>query len=167
MTSVQLRVLALSGLALASTLFCSSSTFAQDAPAVLPQYDASQNPAADVFHNFYPNSTSGANSASLYPSPVPTPANVGHTYYTYQPLMPHEMLYAHKRTYYTPMPAAGGYYTGGNGVDPGYGYNRTTISWGHHGFSRANLSFGGLSRSRSGKLGKNKRCGISGCKPCR
>ena len=52
MTSVQLRVLALSGLVLASTLLCSSSTFAQEAPAVLPQYDASKNPAADVFHNF-------------------------------------------------------------------------------------------------------------------
>jgi len=35
----------------------------------------------------------------LYPCPVPAPPSVGHTYITYQPLMPHEFLYRHRRTY--------------------------------------------------------------------
>ncbi len=32
--------------------------------------------------------------------PRPTPPLVGHTYITYQPLMPHEFLYRHHRCYY-------------------------------------------------------------------
>ncbi len=46
----------------------------------------------------------------------PRTANVGHTYYTYQPFMPHEMLYKHKRTYHR-------YY------DEGRGLTRTHIRY--------------------------------------
>lgn len=171
MTLTQMRALAVMGVALASTLTLTGTSFAQEgeAPAVLPQYGAAPTQGVDVFHNYYPNSAVGVNSASLYPAPIPTPANVGHTYYTYQPLMPHELLYAHKRVYYTPMPAAGGYYTGSN-CDPGYGYNRTTVSWGHHGFSRGTNPFGGFSRLRNGNHGLNGHCGacgVHGCKTCR
>ncbi|MCE9547329.1 MAG: hypothetical protein K8T25_17795, partial [Planctomycetia bacterium] len=48
----------------------------------------------------------GGVPAQLYISPRPTPALVGHTYITYQPLRPQEYLYHHQRTYYT-------YYGGG------------------------------------------------------
>jgi hypothetical protein len=33
--------------------------------------------------------------------------HVGHTYTTYQPLMPHEYLYRHTRSHYAYVPGAG------------------------------------------------------------
>ena len=66
---------------------------------------------------------SGGAAAQLYIAPRPTPAYVGHVYYTNEAVMPHELLYAHRRTfhryynegrgltraktrYYTPLPVA-------------------------------------------------------------
>jgi hypothetical protein len=65
----------------------------------------------DLFYNFY----SGPAYRSYYPgvpaemylSPRPTPPLVGHTWITYQPLMPHEFLYRHHRTYYRYYPHGG------------------------------------------------------------
>ena len=55
----------------------------------------------DLFYNYYvgPGACGGGIPAQLYLSPRPTPPWVGHTYVTYQPLMPHEFLYKHHRTY--------------------------------------------------------------------
>ncbi len=70
----------------------------------------------DLFYNFYvPNNCGGA-PAALYIAPRPIPAVVGHTYYTYQPLMPHEMLYPHYRTYR-------------QWYDDGRGVTRTKVAW--------------------------------------
>ncbi len=69
----------------------------------------------DLFYNFYVPNTRGAAGAA-YPAPYPTPSLVGHTYYTYQPLMPHEFLYQHHRTYHQ-------YY------NQGMGLNRTSVQW--------------------------------------
>ena len=52
----------------------------------------------DLFYNYYVDYPGGV-PAQLYTSPRPTPPLVGHTYITYQPLMPHEFLYVHNRTY--------------------------------------------------------------------
>ena len=52
----------------------------------------------------------------MYTAPQPVPAYVGQTYYTYQPLMPHEMLYKHHRRYHR-------YY------DEGRGITRTGVIW--------------------------------------
>ncbi|MEX0710782.1 MAG: hypothetical protein WD278_00445 [Pirellulales bacterium] len=64
---------------------------------------------ADLFYNYYAPSYAGGPPAQLYVSPRPTPPLVGHTYITYQPLMPHEFLYRHRRVYYrwdgSPIPA--------------------------------------------------------------
>jgi hypothetical protein len=80
--------------------------------AYRPFTEASQ---PDLFYNFYvPNNFGEA--AAAYPAPYPTPNLVGHVYYTYQPLMPHEFLYTHHRTYHQ-------YYNGGMGL------NRTTVHW--------------------------------------
>lgn len=77
-----------------------------------PYTEASQ---PDVFYNLYvPNNMGSA--AAAYPAPYPTPSLIGHTYYTYQPLMPHEFLYHHHRTYRQ-------YYNGGMGM------NRTKVHW--------------------------------------
>lgn len=54
----------------------------------------------DLFYNYYAGANSGANPASMYPSPGPAPPWVGHTFYTYQPFMPHEMMYKHHRIYH-------------------------------------------------------------------
>lgn len=77
-----------------------------------------ENSQPDVFFNVYAPNNMG-NTAAAYPAPYPTPSLVGHTYYTYQPLMPHEFLYKHHRTYHQ-------YYNGGMGM------NRTTVHWYHN-----------------------------------
>ncbi len=69
----------------------------------------------DLFYNFYTPDPQGQ-PAAAYPAPYPTPAVVGHTYYTYQPLMPHEFLYPHHRTYHQ--------YS-----DSGMGLTRTSVHW--------------------------------------
>jgi hypothetical protein len=70
----------------------------------------------DVFYNFYvPPMGDESVGAELYPCPRPTPAYVGYTYITYQPLMPHEFLYHHHRTYVTYHPDAP--------------RTRTTVTW--------------------------------------
>ena len=63
----------------------------------------------DLFYNFYVDPTCGGVGAQMYMAPGPVPPHVGHTYYTYQPFMPHEMLYKHKRTYHR-------YYNEGRGL---------------------------------------------------
>jgi len=70
----------------------------------------------ELFYNYYVPGTCGGVPAQLYLAPRPVPAVVGHTYYTYQPFMPHELLYQHNRRYYR-------YY------DNGRGMTRTRISW--------------------------------------
>lgn len=77
-----------------------------------------QSPQAStppMFVNYYgPAGPSGA-PAQLYVSPRPVPANVGHTWVTYQPLMPDEFLWQHHRRYVTPH---------------GWGRTKTCVSWG-------------------------------------
>ncbi|MEN6450061.1 MAG: hypothetical protein ABFC96_06195 [Thermoguttaceae bacterium] len=61
-----------------------------------------QGTAGDLFCNYYVPPVGCPNvGAKLYVSPRPTPPLVGHTYITYQPLMPHEFLYTHHRVYKT------------------------------------------------------------------
>jgi hypothetical protein len=71
----------------------------------------------DLFYNYYQNNNCGGMGAELYISPRPIPPHVGHTYITYQPLMPHEFLYHHHRTYHR-------YYNGGQGL------TRTHVKYG-------------------------------------
>lgn len=61
----------------------------------------------DLFANYYAYPHAGGIPAQMYISPRPTPPLVGHTYITYQPLMPHEFLYRHHRNYYTYHPYGG------------------------------------------------------------
>ncbi len=66
----------------------------------------------DLFYNYYTQGYSNGANAAMYQAPVPVPPNVGHTFYTYQPLNPDEMLYWHKERYH-------------NYYDHGRGLNRT------------------------------------------
>ena len=61
----------------------------------------------DIFYNYYVGPQPSGTAAQMYPSPRPVPPNVGHTYVTYPPLMPHEFLYGHKRSWYGHTPGAG------------------------------------------------------------
>ena len=70
----------------------------------------------DLFYNFYVPPSCGGVGAQMYLAPQPVPPHVGYTYYTYQPLMPHEMLYRHQRTYHR-------YYNEGRGM------TRTSVRW--------------------------------------
>ena len=62
--------------------------------------------AAELFYNHYVGAPAPV-PAQVYLSPRANPPLVGHTYITYQPLMPHEFLYHHKRTYYKHYPHGG------------------------------------------------------------
>jgi hypothetical protein len=72
--------------------------------------------ATNLFYNYYVQGASGAVPAQLYLSPRPTPPLVGHTYFTYQPLMPNEFLYRHHRVY--------------DRYDPDGGWTATKVHWG-------------------------------------
>lgn len=61
----------------------------------------------DLFYDYYVGPYGCNAAAQMYVAPLPVPANVGHTYVSYQPLMPHEMMYDHNRSYYTYNPGAG------------------------------------------------------------
>lgn len=70
----------------------------------------------ELFYNYYvPAHPNGGVGAQLYISPRPTPPMVGHTFITYQALMPHEFLYKHHRHYYR--------------YHPGSGYTKTRVCW--------------------------------------
>lgn len=70
----------------------------------------------DLFYNYYTEGLANRANAQMYLSPVPVPPNVGHTFYTYQPFLPHHMLYPHVDKYHR-------YYDGGRGM------NRTRASY--------------------------------------
>ena len=70
----------------------------------------------DLFYNYYVPGTCGGVPAAMYLAPHPVPPLMGHTYITYQPFMPHEMLYTHHRSYYR-------YYDGGRGM------TRVNVRW--------------------------------------
>jgi len=78
----------------------------------------------DLFYNYYVQGRNCDGSAGvpaqLYVSPRPTPPLVGHTYITYQPLLPQEFLYPHERTYKR-----------WNGPDAGV--TTTHVKWSHTG----------------------------------
>jgi hypothetical protein len=75
----------------------------------------------DLFYNYYAWPSCTDVGAQLYVSPRPVPEHVGHTYITYQPLLPHEFMYEHHRTYHR-------YYNGGQGL------NRTHVKYWHSPF---------------------------------
>lgn len=91
--------------ALLAVCSLTSSASGQDAYGSGPQ----------LFANQY---TQGASSqaAQMYLAPQPVPAWVGHTYYTYQPFYPHEMMYRHTDRFH-------------NYYDQGRGLNTTRVHY--------------------------------------
>jgi hypothetical protein len=64
----------------------------------------------DLFYNYYTNGMANRVNAQMYLSPLPVPPNVGHTFFTYQPFYPEEMLYWHKNKFHN-------YYDNGRGMN--------------------------------------------------
>ena len=69
----------------------------------------------------YTTQGAGSPSAAMYPAPHWSPILGAESYYTYQPLMPHEMMYQHSRNYYNYY--EGGYKGGGQGMV------KTSVRW--------------------------------------
>ncbi|OHB72270.1 MAG: hypothetical protein A2V70_10380 [Planctomycetes bacterium RBG_13_63_9] len=86
-------------------------------PDATPQAQAGGfRKSPDLFYNFYASpGVYGGVPAQLYLCPRPTPPLVGHTYVTYQPLMPHEFLHKHCRCY--------------TRIHPGGGCTKTFVIW--------------------------------------
>ena len=83
----------------------------------------------NLFSQYY---TQGAGQvhAEMYPAPHPVPRHVGSSYYTYQPLMPHEHMYAHGRDYYNYYATPASFYSDQCSRDRGsYGYTKTSVRW--------------------------------------
>lgn len=70
----------------------------------------------DLFYNYYTQGYANQANAQMYLSPLPVPPNVGHTFYTYQPFYPQEMMYWHSNRFHR-------YY------DNGRGMNRTKATY--------------------------------------
>lgn len=92
------------------------ATEIQAADRNCPQCREYQYGNPDLFYNYFVPPTCGGVGAQLYTAPGPVPPHVGQTYFTYQPFMPHEMLYDHSRSYHR-------YYNEGRGL------TRTSVRW--------------------------------------
>lgn len=96
--------LALVAAGLAVSVFATPSAHAVEG---LWKREISFQSKQDLFYNIYEGPDPSGTTVGMYPSPRPTPPHVGWTYTTYQPFMPHEYLYKHKRTHYAHVPGAG------------------------------------------------------------
>jgi len=101
------------------TLFIATAVVAFSCVAASPataQFGQGNSPN-NLFQQY---STGGT---AMYPAPHYSPQLGAQSLYTYQPLMPHEMMYQHQRNYYNYYNSGG--YMGG-GCDS---LNKTTVKW--------------------------------------
>lgn len=75
-----------------------------------------------LFSQYTTQGAASSATAGMYPAPHPVPRHVGSSHYTYQPLMPHEMMYTHNRNYFNYY-NDGAYYGGGGSL------NKTSVRW--------------------------------------
>ena len=94
----------------------SKTKAAPQEPAVLKQAPAAapiQHPQVTnnprLFYNYYSPTQGGGIPSVIYPAPRQVPLIIGHTYNTYQPLMPHEFMYRHDRSYHNYYPNGAGF----------------------------------------------------------
>ena len=93
------------------------ATTAPKEPAVLKQAPAATPIEAQgsvpvnphLFYNYYSPTQGGGIPSVIYPAPRQVPLIIGHTYNTYQPLMPHEFMYRHNRSYHNYYPNGAGF----------------------------------------------------------
>ena len=104
--------------------------FAFTGESAIAQQQQSSQMEFNLFQNFHTQPGASMSSAAMYSAPHPVPASVGYSNYTYQPLYPHQHLYAHKKNYYNYYGTADQFYSdncqGGQG---GGALNKTTVVW--------------------------------------
>ena len=84
----------------------------------------------NLFAQYTTQGNANLSNAGMYPAPHWVPRQMGHTYYTYQPLMPHEMMYAHSRNYYNYYAPADRFYANKYGHHRGgAGLTKTQVVW--------------------------------------
>lgn len=98
---------------LVAVALVSETSFAQTSQGNLPNY---------LFSQYTTQGAASQATAGMYPAPHPVPRNVGASYYTYQPLMPHEMMYTHSRNYFN-------YYNDSSYYGGGGSLNITSVRW--------------------------------------
>ncbi|MEM6692173.1 MAG: hypothetical protein AAF664_22280 [Planctomycetota bacterium] len=76
---------------LVAVALVSQESSAQTSQGSLPNY---------LFSQYTTQGAASTATAAMYPAPHAVPRNVGASWYTYQPLMPHEMMYPHSRNYF-------------------------------------------------------------------
>lgn len=103
---MRLRALVITPSALLALMLLGNAAYCQEHGGVGPH----------LFANQYTQGVANQATAQMYIAPVPVPPWVGHTYYTYEPLYPHELTYTHHHRYHS-------YYDGGRGL------NRTRVTY--------------------------------------
>jgi hypothetical protein len=86
------------------------------------------NLANNLFSNYATQAGPSTTTAGMYPAPHYSPSLGAQSYYTYQPLMPHEMMYQHSRNYYNYY-NTGGYMGAGAGCGTSNALNKTSVRW--------------------------------------
>ncbi len=129
-------------LAIAVSMFAGNQLMAQDSGVL-------QN---RLFQNQYTQAGASQHNAALYIAPQPVPGRVGHTYYTYEALYPHEHLYTHKRRYFNYYAGPEAFYGDSckRGATGGGALNRTTVIWqsGNQHFGNFPFSFSKLQNAQ-------------------
>ena len=105
MTRITTKLLTV--LLLGAGIWCCSLFASQEASAQDWNSRIRYQQPSDLFYNHYVGPGPGGVPAQMYVSPQPVPPHVGHMYNTYQPFYPHEMMYHHKRSWYTYHAGAG------------------------------------------------------------
>jgi hypothetical protein len=119
------------------------------------------NSANNLFSQYYTQPGASTTQAGMYMAPHYVPANVGHSYYTYQPLMPHEMMHQHTRNYYNYY-NTGGYYGGYNAL------NKTQVRWQSGSNHMGPMPFsGGITSGLKWRYNKRKYCLDGDCSSTR
>ncbi len=110
-------------------MFCLAGALAL---ALVTQAIGQETPLASNFlYNYYTPPGASEVTAGMYPAPYWSPQLGGQAYYTYQPLMPHEHMYEHRRTYYQYYGGRDAFYHDdcGRAYPGGTGLNKTTVVW--------------------------------------
>ena len=120
------------------------------------------NSANNLFSQYVTPDGPNMTTAGMYPAPHYSPQMGAQSYYTYQPLMPHEMMYQHSRNYYNYY-NSGGYF--GGGFDS---LNKTTVRWQSGTNHMAPLRFSSALNGLSYKFHKRRYnldqdCGSGNC----
>ena len=92
------------------------------------------NSSNNLFSQYATQGGASMTTAGMYPAPYDSPRLGAQSYYTYQPLMPHEMMYQHSRNYYN-------YYNTGGYMGAPNALNKTSVRWQSGSNHMGNLPF--------------------------